>query len=44
MPGTVSFYLQRVSIGNYVWNDANMNSIQDSGEIGIPGVIVKFKT
>ncbi len=28
------------SIGNYVWNDINMNGIQDPGESGVPGVLV----
>ena len=27
-----------VTIGDYVWNDANANGIQDSGELGINGV------
>ena len=29
-------------IGDFVWNDANGNGIQDAGELGIPGVIVKL--
>ncbi|MGA2500224.1 MAG: SdrD B-like domain-containing protein [Tepidisphaeraceae bacterium] len=31
-------HLLSVAIGDYVWNDANANGIQDSGESGIPGV------
>ena len=31
-------YYQNVTIGNYVWNDANFNGVQDSGEAGIAGV------
>lgn len=30
------------SIGDRVWDDANQNGIQDNGENGIPGVIVKL--
>ena len=33
-------YSQRVSLGDFVWNDANANGQQDLGETGIPGVIV----
>jgi hypothetical protein len=33
-------FYQPVSIGNYVWNDANDNGIQDVGESGISGVTV----
>ncbi len=28
------------AIGDFVWNDANQNGIQDSNELGIPGVTV----
>lgn len=28
------------SIGNFVWNDANGNGIQDAGEVGLPGTAV----
>ena len=31
-----------VSIGSMVWNDANVNSVQDAGEQGIPGVRVEL--
>jgi len=31
-------YLETASIGNYVWNDANRNGIQDPGEEGLDGV------
>ena len=30
------------SIGDFVWNDANKNGIQDAGEAGIPGVTVRL--
>lgn len=32
--------LQNSSIGDYVWNDANMNGIQDEDEMGMEGVAV----
>ncbi|MCP4030961.1 MAG: hypothetical protein GY734_06920, partial [Herbaspirillum sp.] len=35
-------YLQRASIGDYVWNDANMNGIRDGDEAGFPGVLVRL--
>jgi protocatechuate 3,4-dioxygenase beta subunit len=28
------------SLGNYVWNDVNRDGVQDSTEIGVPGVMV----
>lgn len=30
----------RASVGDYVWNDTNMNGIQDAGETGVSGVTV----
>lgn len=30
------------SLGDYVWNDANMDGIQDNGEMGIANVTVKL--
>lgn len=30
------------SLGDYVWEDANQNGIQDAGEAGIPGVTVNL--
>ncbi len=33
-------FTDKASLGNYVWNDANANGIQDAGEAGIPGVTV----
>jgi hypothetical protein len=30
------------SIGDWVWNDANQNGIQDTGESGLPGVTVNL--
>ena len=30
--------IQSVTIGDYVWNDANANGVQDSGETGFAGV------
>jgi choice-of-anchor A domain-containing protein/uncharacterized repeat protein (TIGR01451 family) len=32
------------SIGDRVWNDFNKNGIQDMGEQGVPGVVVKLYT
>ena len=32
------------SVGNYVWNDLNVNGIQDSGESGMSGVTVNLYT
>ncbi|MBD2700859.1 hypothetical protein IC229_09430 [Spirosoma sp. BT702] len=34
------FYIPRASLGNFVWNDLNHNGIFDTGEPGIPGVVV----
>lgn len=34
--------VDRVSLGNYVWNDRNFNGIQDAGELGVAGVVVKL--
>jgi protocatechuate 3,4-dioxygenase beta subunit len=31
-------------IGNFVWEDQNRNGIQDSGEPGIPNVVIKLYT
>ncbi|MCU0795680.1 MAG: carboxypeptidase regulatory-like domain-containing protein [Akkermansiaceae bacterium] len=33
-------YSQRVSLGDFVWNDVNANGQQDGGETGISGVTV----
>jgi hypothetical protein len=33
---------QPIEIGNRVWNDANFNGIQDAGEAGIAGVIIRL--
>jgi protocatechuate 3,4-dioxygenase beta subunit len=30
------------SLGNYVWNDENRDGVQDSTEIGVPGVMVSL--
>src|SRR5262249_35071531 len=30
-------------IGNYVWQDLNLNGVQDAGEIGYPGVVVNLR-
>jgi Tol biopolymer transport system component len=32
--------LQRASLGNFVWNDADGNGVQDGGETGVDGVQV----
>jgi len=32
------------SIGNFVWFDANANGIQDAGEPGLPGIVLKIVT
>ena len=37
-----AFCATDVSIGDKVWNDANMNGVQDAGEAGIAGVAVKL--
>jgi len=34
------YYIQPAGLGNYVWNDADYDGIQDVGEAGIPGVVV----
>ncbi|OAN45081.1 hypothetical protein A6A03_02690 [Chloroflexus islandicus] len=36
--------LNPASLGNYVWFDANVNGIQDSGETGVAGVTVSLYT
>ncbi|MAS37945.1 MAG: hypothetical protein CL610_28380, partial [Anaerolineaceae bacterium] len=33
---------QLASIGNFVWDDLNADGIQDTGEIGVPGVTVNL--
>ena len=33
----------KASLGDFVWNDANANGIQDPGEVGIAGVTVTLK-
>lgn len=33
---------QPVSLGNFVWNDANQNGFQDAGEAGINGVVLEL--
>jgi hypothetical protein len=30
------------SLGNFIWDDANANGVQDGGEIGVEGVTVKL--
>ncbi|NUN10954.1 MAG: carboxypeptidase regulatory-like domain-containing protein, partial [Ignavibacteriaceae bacterium] len=35
-------YVNTASLGDFVWNDANQNGIQDAGEAGIPNVVVKL--
>jgi len=35
-------YLQPASVGDFVWNDANKNGIQDVGETGISGITVNL--
>ncbi|RYD41566.1 MAG: hypothetical protein EOP85_12490, partial [Verrucomicrobiaceae bacterium] len=35
-------FVTKVNHGNFVWNDLNGNGIQDSGEPGIPGVVVQL--
>ncbi|MVM34724.1 DUF11 domain-containing protein [Spirosoma sp. HMF4905] len=34
------FFLPTASLGNYVWADLDKDGIQDTGEPGIPGVVV----
>jgi len=36
------FVPNQASIGNFVWNDANSNGIQDNGESGVEGVRVEL--
>jgi len=31
-----------VSLGDYIWADENLNGVQDSGEPGLPGVLVNL--
>ena len=40
---TIDFgFFYNAAIGDWVWNDANRNGIQDADENGIPGVIVEL--
>jgi SdrD B-like domain len=40
---TVDFgFFRPASLGNFVWNDANANGVQDAGELGIQGVTVEL--
>ena len=34
--------LQSAKLGNYVWNDANANGIQDASEVGVDSVVVEL--
>jgi uncharacterized repeat protein (TIGR01451 family) len=36
------YYLDPSALGNIVWHDVNANGIQDSGELGIPGIVVEL--
>lgn len=36
------YYPKFAALGNYVFNDANANGIQDGGEVGINGVVVQL--
>lgn len=35
-------YVPTSTIGDFVWNDLNMNGIQDEGEPGLPGITVNL--
>ncbi len=37
-----ALYSPKGSLGDYVWKDANNNGIQDTGELGVQGVIVQL--
>lgn len=41
-PNTITFNVPFGSIGDRLWNDANANGIQDSGETGVAGVTVSL--
>lgn len=34
------YYFDQACLGNYIWNDTNINGIQDTGEVGINGISV----
>ncbi|MCK9209619.1 MAG: choice-of-anchor A family protein [Ignavibacteriaceae bacterium] len=34
--------VQKASLGDKVWNDANHDGIQDAGEVGVPNVTIKL--
>lgn len=36
------YYRDPASLGNWVWYDANANGLQDTGETGIAGVVVRL--
>lgn len=42
LEGAVFQILQCASVGNYVWNDLNKNGIQETGEPGLPNVVVQL--
>jgi len=35
-------YYQPASLGDFVWNDANANGVQDGGELGLAGVDIEL--
>ncbi len=38
------YYIDGAAVGNFVWDDANNNGIQDAGERGINGVVVSWRS
>ncbi len=42
MSWDAGIYICENTIGDFVWHDSNVNGIQDNGEAGIEGVIVKL--
>ncbi|MFM9438225.1 serine-aspartate repeat-containing protein C/D/E [Janthinobacterium sp. CG_23.3] len=42
-PNHLVFNVPMAHLGDFVWNDANANGVQDAGEAGIAGVVVQLK-
>ncbi|NJM39997.1 MAG: hypothetical protein HC853_04085, partial [Anaerolineae bacterium] len=42
LPATNALATNTARIGDTVWNDTNGNGVQDSGEPGLPGVLVRL--
>jgi uncharacterized repeat protein (TIGR01451 family) len=41
-PADFGYYLNSPGLGNWVWNDIDADGIQEGGETGLPGVLVRL--